>query len=53
MSILYLKLEIFKGNLVELAKSKPILRAFFIMTKFKLELKFSQLRPIGGVKSKD
>ena len=53
MSILGLKLELFKGSLAELAKSKHSLRSFFGMTESKLKFKFSQLGPIGRVKSKD
>jgi hypothetical protein len=43
MSILSLKLKIFKGNLIELVKSKSNLHSLFVITESK---------PIGGVNSK-
>ena len=52
MSILNLKLEMSKHNLVRLIKSKSCLLSFFTMTESKLEFKFSQSVPIDGIKSK-
>ena len=52
MSILSHKLYKFKDNLDVLVKSKYSLCLFFVITKSKLELKFSHPGPIHGVMSK-